>query len=185
MIKQTLADTEEKMAKSLEIFERDLSGMRAGRAHPALLDRVLVEYYGVSTPLQQLAAISVPEPRMLVVQPYDKGATGAIEKAVQKADLGVSVRIEGTLLRVSVPPLTEERRKDLVRQLRRRVEEEKVTVRNVRREAVDAIKTALKNRELPEDEARRAETDIQKMTDRFVKMIDEIGESREKDVMTP
>jgi ribosome recycling factor len=159
--------------------------MRAGRAHPALLERVSVDYYGVATALQYLASINTPEPRMLVVQPFDKAALGPIEKAIQRADLGVSVRSEGTLIRVIVPPLTEERRKELVRQLKRAVEEEKVAVRNVRRDAVDALKQALKNHEVSEDEERRAEADVQKLTDRFVKIIDEVGETREKELMTP
>lgn len=185
MIKETLTTAEDKMAKTIEILEHDLAGMRAGRAHPALLERVPVDYYGTSTPLQHMATISAPEPRVLVVQPFDKTALGAIDKAIQRADLGVSSRVDGTLVRVSVPALTEERRRDLVRQLKRRLEDEKVAIRNVRREAVETLKDGAKAKEISEDDQRRAEVDIQKLTDRFIKMIDEIGNAREKDLMTP
>ncbi len=185
MVKETLTAAEEKMGKTVEIFEHELAGMRAGRAHPALLERIVVEYYGTPTPLLHLAQINVPEPRILVVQPFDKGSLGAIDKAIQRADLGVSVRVDGTLLRVSVPALTEERRRDLVRQLKRRSEDEKVAIRNIRREAVDSLKEGLKTKAISEDDLRRAETEVQKLTDRYIKIIDEISEAREKDLMTP
>ncbi len=185
MVKETLTAAEEKMGKTVEIFEHELAGMRAGRAHPALLERIVVEYYGTPRPLLHLAQINVPEPRILVVQPFDKGSLGAIDKAIQRADLGVSVRVDGTLLRVSVPALTEERRRDLVRQLKRRSEDEKVAIRNIRREAVDTLKEGLKTKAISEDDLRRAETEVQKLTDRYIKIIDEISETREKDLMTP
>ncbi|MCL6561705.1 MAG: ribosome recycling factor [Firmicutes bacterium] len=173
------------MKKTVEIFGRELAGMRAGRAHPALLEKVQVEYYGTPTPLQHLATITAPEPRSLVVQPFDRGAVGTIEKALLKADLGVSVRVDGAVLRVTVPPLTEERRKDLVRQLKRRAEEEKVAVRNIRREALEELRAAEKEHQISEDELRRAESEMQKLTDRYTKEIDQLAEAREQDILTP
>jgi ribosome recycling factor len=159
--------------------------MRAGRAHPALLDKVMVEYYGTPTPLPHLAQVSVPEARTLVVQPYDKSAVGAVEKALQRADLGVSIRVDGAVLRLAVPPLTEERRRDLVRQVKRRLEDEKVALRNVRREAQEAIKQAERARELPEDESRRAQEQLQKLTDRYISLLDELGAAKERDLLQP
>ncbi|MCL5116246.1 MAG: ribosome recycling factor [Firmicutes bacterium] len=185
MLKEILKDTEEHMQKSVDAFIRDLAGMRAGRAHPALLEKVPVEYYGAVTPLQHLATISAPEPRVLVVQPFDKSASGSIEKAIMKADLGVSVRVDGALLRVSVPALTEERRRDLVKQLKRQLEEAKVAVRNVRRDGLDGLKRAQKDGDLTEDEERRGQTDIQRLTDQYIKELDRVAETREKDIMTP
>ncbi|NMP21818.1 ribosome recycling factor [Sulfobacillus harzensis] len=185
MLKDILKETEEHMQKSVEVFQRDLAGMRAGRAHPALLEKVPVDYYGTTTPLQHLAAISAPEPRVLVVQPFDKSAVSSIEKALMKADLGVSVRVDGALLRVNVPQLTEERRRDLVKQLRRQLEEAKVAVRNVRRDGLDALKRSQKAGEVSEDEERRGQTDIQRLTDQYIKELDRLAEAREKDIMTP
>lgn len=185
MYKAILDSAEAKMKKTVEIFGRELAGMRAGRAHPALLEKVQVEYYGTPTPLQHLATITAPEPRSLVVQPFDRGAVGTIEKALLKADLGVSVRVDGAVLRVTVPPLTEERRKDLVRQLKRRAEEEKVAVRNIRREALEELRAAEKEHQISEDELRRAESEMQKLTDRYTKEIDQLAEAREQDILTP
>lgn len=185
MLKDILKETETHMQKSVEAFQRDLAGMRAGRAHPALLEKVPVEYYGSVTPLQHLASISAPEPRVLVVQPFDKTAVGSIEKAIMKADLGVSARVDGALLRVSVPALTEERRRDLVKQLRRQLEDAKVAVRNIRRDGLDSLKRAQKDGELSEDEERRGQNDIQRLTDQYIKELDRVAEGREKDIMTP
>lgn len=180
-----LSDTEERMKKTVETFMRDLSGMRAGRAHPALLEKVSVEYYGAVTPLAHLASISAPEPRVLVVQPFDKTALNSMEKAIMKADLGVSVRVDGSLLRVSVPTLTEERRRDLVKQVRRQLEDAKVAVRNIRRDAVESIKRAQKSGDITEDEERRGQGDIQRLTDVYVRELDDVADGREKDIMTP
>lgn len=185
MLKDILKDTEEHMQKSVDAFVRDLAGMRAGRAHPALLEKVPVEYYGSVTPLQHLATISAPEPRVLVVQPFDKSAAGSIEKAIMKADLGVSVRVDGALLRVSVPALTEERRRDLVKQLKRQLEDAKVAVRNVRRDGLDSLKRSQKDGDLTEDDERRGQQDIQRLTDQYIKELDRVAEGREKDIMTP
>ncbi|AUW93691.1 MAG: ribosome recycling factor [Sulfobacillus thermosulfidooxidans] len=185
MVKDILSDAESKMTKTVESFERDLSSMRAGRAHPGLLEKIPVDYYGAMTPIQHLAAISVPESRMLVVQPFDPSVMSAIEKAIIKADIGVSVRSDGPMLRVSVPALTEERRKDLVKQLRRLLEEEKVAIRNIRRDALESLKAEQKDHTITEDDERRGQTEVQKLTDRFIKELDVLAEHREKDILTP
>ena len=185
MPKDIFSDTENKMQKAVEAFARDLNSMRTGRAHPGLLEKVPVDYYGAITPLQHLATISVPETRSLLVQPFDRQAVGAVEKDIMRVDLGVSVRVDGTLLHVNVPMLTEERRKDLVRQLKKRLEEEKVAVRNIRREALDLLKTEQKEHSITEDEERRGQNDIQKLTDRYIKELEGIAESRERDLLTP
>ncbi|MDA8193354.1 MAG: ribosome recycling factor [Thermaerobacter sp.] len=185
MLKDILTSTETRMARAVDAFERELSSMRAGRAHPGLLERIAVEYYGAVTPLQHLASISVPEARLLLVQPFDKGIVGAVEKALLKADLGVSVRVDGSMLRVSVPALTEERRRSLVKQLRRQLEEEKVAIRNIRRDAVDQLKQAAKDHAISEDEERRGQTDVQKLTDQYIRKLDGVAEARERDIMTP
>ncbi len=177
-----LRGAEEKMTHTIEYFQRELQGMRAGRAHPALLDKVSVDYYGTATPLAHLGQVSVPEPRLLVVQPFDKGAVPAIEKAIQKADLGLGIRVDGAIIRLSVPPLTEERRRDLVRQLKRRLEDERVSLRNVRREAQDTIKA---DKALPEDEGRRLLDQLQKLTDRYVRELEELASAKEHDLLTP
>ncbi|MGC8486892.1 MAG: ribosome recycling factor [Clostridia bacterium] len=184
-VQPALADAQTRMQRTVEIFERELSGMRAGRAHPALLDKVLVDYYGTPTPLPHLAQINVPEPRTLVVQPYDKMAVASIEKGIQRADLGVSIRIDGDLLRLSIPTLTEERRRDLVRQVKRLVEDEKVAVRNVRREVLDQMKQAERAGTLPEDESQRAQDQLQKLTDRTTARLDELGAAKERDLLQP
>jgi ribosome recycling factor len=173
------------MQKTVDLFSRELAGMRVGRAHPALLDKVMVDYYGAPTPLQHLAQVNVPEARMLVVQPYDKSAIASIEKALQRADLGLGIRVDGDLLRLSVPQLTEERRRDLVRQLKRQVEDERVALRNVRRDAQDALKELERDKEISEDEQRRGSEQIQKITDRYVHALDELGANKERDLLQP
>lgn len=177
-----LESAEEKMARTIEFFQRELQGMRAGRAHPALLDKVMVDYYGTATPLPHLGQVAVPEPRLLVVQPFDKGAVPAIEKAIQKADLGLGIRVDGSVIRLSVPALTEERRRDLVRQLKRRLEDERVSLRNVRREAQDAIKA---DKTLPEDDSRRLLDQLQKLTDRYTRQLEELATGKEHDLLNP
>ncbi|MCY0879790.1 MAG: ribosome recycling factor [Firmicutes bacterium] len=185
MLKDVLRESEERMQKAVEAFTREVAGMRAGRAQPALLERVTVDYYGATTPLQHLASVTAPEPRTLLVQPFDKGTVSSIEKAILKADLGVSVRVDGQVLRVSVPPLTEERRRDLVRQLRRQLEDAKVAVRNIRRDSLDTLKKSQKDGALSEDEERRGQQEIQKLTDHYVQELEKVAEAREKDIMTP
>jgi ribosome recycling factor len=184
-LKSALSDAESRMQRTVEIFERELSGMRAGRAHPALLDKVTVDYYGTPTPLAHLAQVNVPEPRTLVVQPYDKAAVASVEKGIQKADLGVSIRVEGGLLRLLIPVLTEERRRDLVRQVKRLLEDQKVAVRNVRREVLEQMKQAERTASLPEDESRRGQEQLQKLTDRHIARLDELGMVKERELLQP
>ncbi|CAB1128758.1 ribosome recycling factor [Candidatus Hydrogenisulfobacillus filiaventi] len=182
---EAIQDAEKHMKKSLEVLQRELAGLRAGRAHPAILEKVQVDYYGVLSPITHLATVSVPEPRVLVVQPFDKSVLPAMEKAIQKADLGVGIRNEGTMLRLTFPPLTEERRKELVRQVHKLAEEGRVAVRNARRDALERLRQMLKDHQLSEDEERRAQNDLQKLTDRYVKEVDDLAEARELDILTP
>lgn len=172
------------MEKTLQALRRELASLRAGRAAPSLLDKIEVEYYGTMTPLNQLSNISAPEPRLLVIQPWDKSAISAIEKALQKSELGITPTNDGDVIRISIPPLTEERRAELVRVVKKAGEEAKVSIRNIRRDANDEYKKMEKLGDLSEDEARRYQEEIQKLTDDFVKQIDEAVTSKEKDIMT-
>ncbi len=178
-----LADTEERMKKALEHAKNELSSIRAGRATTALLDTVHVQAYGASTPLAQVASLSAPEPRLLVVQPWDKSLVGEITKAIQKADLGLNPADDGGIIRVPVPQLTEERRKEMVKRVGKMAEEARVHVRGIRREANDAVKKLLKDGELPQDEEKRAEQDIQKLTDKFIGLIDDLLAKKTTDIM--
>ena len=172
------------MEKTLQALRRELASLRAGRAAPSLLDKIEVEYYGTMTPLNQLSNISAPEPRLLVIQPWDKSAISAIEKALQKSELGITPTNDGDVIRINIPPLTEERRAELVRVVKKAGEEAKVSIRNIRRDANDEYKKMEKSGDLSEDEARRYQEEIQKLTDDFVKQIDEAVTSKEKDIMT-
>ncbi len=176
-------DTEEKMEKTIESCRNDLSTIRAGRANPSLLDRVTVEYYGTHTPLNQIANISVPEPRMIVIQPWDATIINDIEKSIMKSDLGINPSNDGKIIRLSVPQLTEERRLDLTKLVKKTGESSKVALRNQRRDANDTIKKMAKASEINEDEEKQAETKIQEITDKYVKQIDKLVEEKEKDVM--
>src|SRR3954451_3309345 len=168
-----MRDAEHKMDQAVTHLKDDLAGIRTGRATPAVLNRVQVEYYGTPVPLNQLASVNVPEPRLLQVQPFDKGAIGAIEKAIQASDLGITPNNDGNVIRLSFPPLTEERRRELVKQVHHRAEEGRVAVRNVRRHSKDEIEKLERDGTISEDERMRAEKDLQKLTDRFVSEIDE------------
>jgi ribosome recycling factor len=170
----------EKMEQAVQAFTKNLATIRAGRANPSLLDSVFVEYYGTSTPLNQLASVSAPEARLLVITPYDKTAISDIEKAIQKADLGISPSSDGNVIRINIPPLTEERRKDLVKVVGKYAEESRVQVRNLRREANDQLK---KEEGLPEDERRALQDDVQKATDKYIDKIDELAKNKEKEIM--
>ncbi|AQS56861.1 MAG: ribosome recycling factor [Planifilum sp.] len=178
------SDAKSRMEKTLQALRRELASLRAGRAAPSLLDKIEVEYYGTMTPLNQLSNISAPEPRLLVIQPWDKSAISAIEKALQKSELGITPTNDGDVIRISIPPLTEERRAELVRVVKKAGEEAKVSIRNIRRDANDEYKKMEKLGDLSEDEARRYQEEIQKLTDDFVKQIDEAVTSKEKDIMT-
>ena len=174
---------QERMEKAVAAYQRELATVRAGRANPSLLDKVTVEYYGAQTPLNQLASITVPEARMLVITPYDKTALGDIEKAIQKADLGVTPTNDGSIIRITIPPLTEERRKELAKLVKKYSEDAKVAVRNIRRDANDDLKKLEKNGEMTEDELRSSTEDVQKLTDEYVSKIDEITKDKEKEIM--
>jgi ribosome recycling factor len=178
-----MKDASEKMAKALGHLKEDLTGIRTGRATPGILNRVTVEYYGTPVPLQQLASMSVPEPRTLMVQPFDKTAIGAIEKAILTSDLGVNPSNDGNVIRLSFPPLTEERRRDLVKQVHSRAEDGRVAVRNVRRHHKDEVEKLEKQHEISEDDLKRAEKELQKLTDQFVAEIDEIQRHKEQELM--
>ncbi|MHA6486520.1 ribosome recycling factor [Bacillus cabrialesii] len=183
MSKEVLTQTKEKMEKAIAAYQRELATVRAGRANPSLLDKVTVEYYGAQTPLNQLSSINVPEARMLVVTPYDKTAIGDIEKAILKADLGVTPTSDGNMIRIAIPALTEERRKELVKVVKKYAEEAKVAVRNVRRDANDDLKKLEKNGDITEDELRVSTEDVQKLTDEYVSKIDGVTKDKEKEIM--
>ncbi|NPC92604.1 ribosome recycling factor [Bacillus sp. WMMC1349] len=183
MLDQVMNETKERMEKAIHAYQRELATVRAGRANPSLFDKVTVEYYGAQTPLNQIASINVPEARMLIITPYDKTALGDIEKAIQKADLGVTPTNDGNIIRITIPALTEERRKELVKLVKKYSEEAKVAVRNIRRDANDDLKKIEKNGEMTEDELRSSTEDVQKLTDEYVSKIDEITKDKEKEIM--
>ncbi len=172
-----------KMEKTLHVFKDELSSVRAGRANPHILDRVMVSYYGTETPLKQMANISAPEPRLIQVQPYDVSVISDIEKAIQLADLGVNPSNDGKLIRIAMPILTEERRKELVKMVKRMAEDSKVALRNERRHAIDALKKMNKDNQLTEDDLVRAEKEVQDTIDDFTKKVDQALEEKEQDIM--
>jgi len=183
VIEQILTDAEIRMDKALEHLQAELTHIRTGRANPALIEKILVPYYGTPTPLNQLAQISVPEPRLLMVQVYDRGQIGAVEKAIRDAGQGLNPASDGAVVRVPVPPLTEERRKEYVKLVRSKAEEGRVAVRNVRREEVHRIQQQEKEGEIPEDQAKRAIEQLQKITDAHVARIDVAETRKEAEVM--
>lgn len=176
-----IEQTKSKMSKSVESFEGELSTVRTGVASASILDRIEVMYYGFKTPLNQVASISVPEPRMLLIKPYEKSTLKDIEKAIVEANIGLTPNNDGTVIRIIIPALTEERRKELCKQVSRYSEDAKVSIRNIRRDANDTVK---KNKEISEDSRKGLEEDIQKLTDEFVKKIDSIAKDKEKDIMS-
>lgn len=178
-----LKDSEERMKKTLNVLKSELAAIRAGRANPALLDRITVNYYGTLTPLNRLATITAPEPRVLVVQPWDVSQIGEIEKAIQKSDLGINPVSDGKVLRLVLPELTEERRKELVKLVHKKAEEARIAVRQIRRDANDLVKKMEKDGEISEDERKRREEEIQKLTDKYIKEIDKMVEAKEKEIM--
>ena len=183
MIDQINADAKERMQKSVEALKNTLSKIRTGRAHPALLDGLSVDYYGSATPLKQLASIIAEDARTLAITVFDKSITQAVEKAIMSSDLGLNPMSAGTVIRVPLPALTEERRRDLVKIVRAEAEQGKVAVRNIRRDANGDIKALLKDKEISEDDERRGQDDIQKLTDAAVKEVDVILEAKEKELM--
>lgn len=184
MLKDIISDAEEKMTKTISVLKRDLSTMKAGKANPAMLDRVHVQYYGSITPLNQLANISSPEPRVLLIQPFDRTSIKDIEKAILKSDLGLNPSSDGIVIRLIIPELTEETRKNLVKNVKKNGEEAKVAVRAVRRDANDKVKALKKHNDATEDEVKKGEDDIQKQTDNYINEIDRILENKEKEVLS-
>jgi ribosome recycling factor len=183
MIKEIEKNLQEKMDKTVNVLKHEYASIRAGRANPALLDRIHVEYYGADTPLLQLATVTAPEARVLNISPWDSKSIPAIEKAIQKSDLGMNPSNDGKIIRLVVPQLTEERRKDLVKLLKKQAEEAKVAVRNIRRDANDSLKKYKKDGDITEDELKKSEEDTQKTTDKYIKEIDRIAEAKEKEIM--
>ncbi|GAA0122102.1 MULTISPECIES: ribosome recycling factor [Clostridium] len=184
MVKEIIKTADEKMNKTVSVLKNELSSMKAGRANPKMLDRIEIECYGSMMPLNQVAGISAPEPRVLLIQPWDKGSIKEIEKAILKSDLGLNPSSDGAVIRLVIPELTEETRKNLVKSIKKVGEEAKVAVRSIRRDANDKIKVLKKDNEISEDEAKKAEENVQKETDKFIKEIDKILEAKEKEVMS-
>jgi ribosome recycling factor len=180
---ELLKNTEEKMGKSIDALEREYKAVRAGRANAGVLDRVMVDYYGVPTPIQQMAAVSVPEARTLLIAPWDKSTLKDIEKAILTSEIGINPQNDGTSIRLNFPPLTEERRKEIVKDIRKKGEDAKVAVRNQRRDALDKLKSLKKNNAITEDDESNGEKKIQNLTDKFCKEIDEIASNKEKEIM--
>ncbi len=178
-----MREAETKMAKSIEHFAADLATIRTGRANPALIDKVMVQYYGTPTPLNQLAQISAPEPRLLVVQVYDKSQIGAIEKALRSGDMGLNPANDGQVIRVPIPPLTEERRKEYVKLVRQKAEEARVAIRNVRRDEIHRVDQMQKQGEVAEDESKRAHARLQKITESQIEKVDALAARKESEVM--
>ena len=183
MIKDVMDDAEVRMGKAIDALRRDLATIRTGRASPSLVERLSVDYYGSSTPLNQLAGVSVPEPRLLVIQPWDRGSMAAIEKAIQKSELGLNPTNDGQVVRIAIPPLTEERRKQLVKLVHGHVEEAKVALRNIRRDAMTQVKELLTEKMIGEDDERRAEQQVDELTKRYVSDADRVGKAKEHEVL--
>jgi ribosome recycling factor len=183
MVNQTLQGIEAKMQSSVKIFREDLATVRTGHATPALVEHIKVEYAGIPTPLNQLAGISAPEAGLLVIQPWDKSSIGSIEKAILKSELGLNPASDGNIIRISIPPLSEERRQELIKVVHRKVEERRVAVRSLRHEAMNELKKLEKDKEISQDEHRRAQDQLQKLTDRFISDIEQIGKDKEEELI--
>ena len=182
-VDQIMNTAKEKMGKSCDVYQREMVSLRAGRANPQMLDRIMVDYYGTPTPINQAAGVSSPEARLLVVSPYEPKMLSAIEKAIQKSDLGINPQNDGKVIRLVFPPTNEERRKELTKVARKGAEDTKVAVRSIRRDAIEQFKKLKKNSEITEDDERKAEDDMQKLTDKFIKNIDGICAAKEKEIM--
>jgi ribosome recycling factor len=183
MTAEIFANAERKMARAIEAMERDFNSIRTGRASTTLVERIHVDYYGTMTALNQLASISVPEAHQIVIQPWDRSVLNGIEKAIIKSDIGLVPNVDGTVVRLNIPPLTEERRKDLVRVVHKRMEEARVEIRNLRREAADALKKEEKDGTVGADESRRSLDNVQKLTDRYIADVDRLGQAKEQEVL--
>jgi ribosome recycling factor len=183
MIDDVFNDTKDRMTKAVEALRRELATIRTGRAHPGLVEHLRVDYYGVPTPLSQLATISVPDPRLLTIQPWDRQAMGAIEKAILKSDLSLTPTNDGTIIRLSIPQLTEERRRELAKVVRKKVEEGRVEVRNIRRDGHDELRRLQREKLISEDDQYRGQEKLQKLTDEFVQQIDRVGDEKEAELL--
>jgi ribosome recycling factor len=183
MIQDVMNDADGRMSKALDALRRDLTSVRTGRANPSILDRVMVEYYGTSSPINQVASISVPESRMLVIQPWDKGSIPAIEKAIMKSDLGVTPSNDGQVIRIALPQLTEERRKQMVKIVHQQTEDAKVSIRNVRRDAITDIKELMNEKMISENDERRGEHQVDELTKKFTDEAEKIGKAKEAEVL--
>ena len=183
MSHEAIDAADHKMARAVEVMERDFQSIRTGRASTGLVERIHIDYYGTQTPLNQLAGISIPEPHQIVIQPWDRSALSAIERAIIKSDLGLTPNVDGTVVRLSIPALTEERRHDLVRQVHKRMEEAKVEIRNLRREAHDQLKRLERDGEVGADEGHRLAEVLQKTTDRHIDEVDRVGGAKEQEVL--
>ena len=184
MPKEIINQCEQIMQKTIEALKKDFSSIRTGKANPAVLNGVNVEYYGSPMPINQIASVSAPEPQMIVIKPYDKSILKAIEKAVQTADLGFNPQNDGDLIRILVPALTEQTRKDLVKQAKKIAEENKVAIRNIRRDAMDQLKKLEKDSVISEDELKRRSDEVQKVTDKYIENVDKVASEKEKDIMS-
>ena len=183
MTNDVINGAEDKLKKSLEALKKEYGTLRAGRAAPSLLDKVMVDYYGTPTPVNQIANVTVPEPRMLMIKPYDKGSLKDIERAIQKSDLGLTPNSDGIAIRLAIPQPTQERRKELVKVVNKKAEECKVAMRNIRRDANEAIKKLEKGKEITEDDRKEAQDKIQKLLDKYIKLVDSTKATKEKEVM--
>lgn len=183
MIKDILNDAEHRMHSAIQVLHDDLAGIRTGRASPALVERLPIEYYGTPTPLQQLASIGVPEPRTLMIKPFDATTLKAIEKAIQTSDLGLNPNNDGKVIHLNLPPLTEERRRDLVKHVHHRLEESRIAVRNIRRDSHNDMRDFEKEKLISEDDLKRGEEDLQKLTDKFIEEIAHLGQTKEAEIM--
>ena len=180
---QDLGQVEERMQKTVEALKKDWASLRAGRATPALLEKVQVNYYGTPTPVNQVANISVPEPRLLIIQPWDRNLLPEVERSIMKSDLGLNPSSDGTVIRIAIPQLTQERRQELVKMVRKKAEEARVAVRNIRRDANDELKKAEKAGELTEDEARKLTDKAQKLTDKYIETVDKVLANKEQEIL--
>lgn len=183
MIAETLSDADTRMSRANDALKRELATIRTGRASPSLIEHLRVDYYGASTPLNQLSTIGVPEARMLTIQPWDKGSLEAIEKAIQTSNLGLTPTNDGTIIRLAIPQLTEDRRKELVRVVHQKTEDGRIAVRNVRRDAHEMLRDLQREKDISEDEEHRAQEQLQKVTDRFIDEADTVGQEKEQELM--
>jgi len=183
MVAEIFEDAERRMHKAVDALRQDLAAIRTGRASSALIERIQIDYYGTLTPINQVATISVPDARQLLIQPWDRKLLTDIEKAIQKSDLGINPNNDGQVIRLNVPPLNEERRRDMVKTLHKKLDEHKVAIRNVRRDAQDKLRDREKKKEITEDEHRRSNERLQKLTDRFIDEMDKVGKTKELEIL--